>query len=204
MRATFLQILSLAALATQLAVAAPALVTVVAPFGGDSTTVLSAEVLGVDSDGRTTYALAQNAMQGSSVLVSATGTLVEGSDHVSYTYALAGDGLTINVGADCALTGGNALCGVAGQTVTVSSLGSWVLDVASTASPSASTASPSGSSASPSGSKTSPSGSSSTPTAGASSSAPTSAPTTQPNSSRRTSTSLLGVLAGMSLVYIWV
>ncbi|KAJ6471842.1 hypothetical protein DFH09DRAFT_1344067 [Mycena vulgaris] len=124
MPATFLQTLSLAAFAhrsrsfhsaSQLASPAPALVTVVAPFGGDSTTVLSTEVLGVGSDGRTTYALAQNAMQGSSVLVSATGTLVEGSDHVSYTYALAGNGLTINVGADCALSGGDALCGVAGS-----------------------------------------------------------------------------------------
>ncbi|KAJ7486457.1 hypothetical protein FB451DRAFT_1167892 [Mycena latifolia] len=106
------------------ALPSPELVTVGAPFGDDSTTVLTAHVLGVDSNGRTTYALEQNAMQGSSVLASATGTLVEGSDHVSYTYALDGAGFAITLGVDCDLKDGNAICSDGTETATISSLGS--------------------------------------------------------------------------------
>ncbi|KAJ7486561.1 hypothetical protein FB451DRAFT_1534466 [Mycena latifolia] len=166
----FAQILALAAVAKNFAAALPSpeLVTVGAPFGDDSTTVLTAHVVGVDSDGRTTYALEQNAMQGSSVLASATGTLVEGSDHVSYTYALNGAGFAITLGVDCDLKDGNAICSDGTETATISSLGSWVLDVVSTSAPS---------------------GSSATPTAGASSSAPTSETTQALNSSLRNSSS---------------
>ncbi|KAJ7698083.1 hypothetical protein B0H17DRAFT_1051101 [Mycena rosella] len=172
--------------------ASPALTTIVAPFGGDSgdsTTALTAEILGVDSNGRTTYALAQDEMQGSSVLVSATGTLVEGSDYFSYTYAIDG-AIGITLGLECALKDGNAICQDGAETATspLSSLGSWVLDVVSTAAPSGSTPSPSGSTTTPSGS-------------GGSSSAHTAGPTQNPNSSERMATSILGAVASLLLVY---
>ncbi|KAJ7698071.1 hypothetical protein B0H17DRAFT_1051078 [Mycena rosella] len=171
--------------------ASPALTTIVAPFGGDSgdsTTALTAEILGVDSNGRTTYALAQDEMQGSSVLVSATGTLIEGADYFSYTYAIDGD-IGITLGLECALKDGNAICQDGGETATVplSSLGSWVLDVVSTAAPSGSTSSPSGSTTAPS--------------AGGSSSAHAAGPTQSPNSSERMATSILGAVASLLLVY---
>ncbi|KAJ7486463.1 hypothetical protein FB451DRAFT_1167901 [Mycena latifolia] len=122
-----------------------------------------------------------NAMQGSSVLASATGTLVEGSDHISYTHALNGAGFAITLGVDCDLKDGNAICSGGTETATISSLGLWVLDVMST---------------------TVLSGSSSTPTSGADSSALTS--TTAPNSSQKTSTSVFGVLMAWRWHISWL
>ncbi|KAJ6616335.1 hypothetical protein B0H10DRAFT_2037579 [Mycena sp. CBHHK59/15] len=88
--------------------AEPALITVVAPFGSDPTP-LTAEVLGVDSQGRTTYALQQNEMQGDSTLALITGTLVEGSDYISYTFSHTSASEMIVVGVNCALSGRNGL-----------------------------------------------------------------------------------------------
>ncbi|KAJ7486448.1 hypothetical protein FB451DRAFT_1362846 [Mycena latifolia] len=177
----FVQILALAVITIKFAAALPSpeLVTVAVPFGDDgSTSAITAHIIGVDSNGHTTYALEQNEMQGSSVLASATGTLVEGSDHVSYTYALDASGIAITIGVDCDLKDGKAICSDATETATVSSLGSWVLDVVSTPAPS---------------------GSSATPTAGSSSSAPTSQPTQTKSSSQRTSASVFGALMGLAL-----
>ncbi|KAJ6531578.1 hypothetical protein DFH09DRAFT_1370407 [Mycena vulgaris] len=136
------RILALAALATQFAAAAPApeLVTVTLPFGDAETAAMTASIVGVDSQGRTTYAIQQPEMQGTSTLASATGTLVEASDYMSYTYALDGQGIAITIGADCALKDGTAICTGLDEsshvaTATISSLAAWVLDVPPTGSP---------------------------------------------------------------------
>ncbi|KAJ6531566.1 hypothetical protein DFH09DRAFT_1182792 [Mycena vulgaris] len=169
--ATF-QLLALAALATQLATAAPApaLVTVLVPLG-DETTPMTAAVLGVDSQGRTTYAIQDNEMQGTSILASATATLVEASDYMSYTYSLDGPGINIVLGADCTLNGRTGVCTGLDEsshaaTATISSLAAWVLDVPPTGSPGGPPL-----------------------------------PTGKSNSSQRTSASIFGALVGLAVAY---
>ncbi|KAJ7773004.1 hypothetical protein DFH07DRAFT_802204 [Mycena maculata] len=152
---TVLRILALAAFATQFSVvtAAPAAVTAVVPSGlfdifDPVSTTLPAEILGVDSQGHTTYAvdLDQTEINGPSTfafitgridplhdsklihpIVSLTtislGTLVEGSDYVSYTVSatsnvVPGEGNFIG-GIQCDLQSGTAVCEVPGsQTAT--------------------------------------------------------------------------------------
>ncbi|KAJ7698113.1 hypothetical protein B0H17DRAFT_1197088 [Mycena rosella] len=99
------RILALAAFATKFTAAAPALVTFMAPFPGDSTTTLTAQILGIDSNGRTTYALEQNEMQGSTVLASAI--LVKFTLRSADTGPLDGP-ITLTLGIECVLT--NAIC----------------------------------------------------------------------------------------------
>ncbi|KAJ7486449.1 hypothetical protein FB451DRAFT_1167884 [Mycena latifolia] len=132
---------------------------------------MTAEVLGIDSNGHTTL---HTQWRRTGTQDGVPGTLVEGSDHLSYTYAFNQGNIALTLGIDCDLKDGHAIC--AGATNT---WGSWVLDVVSTAVPS---------------------GSSSTPTAGAGSSAPTSDPTKTSNS-QRTSASVVGVLIGLVLAY---
>ncbi|KAJ7111789.1 hypothetical protein C8R44DRAFT_985279 [Mycena epipterygia] len=188
---TVLQLLALTAVAPQFVAASPALLTVVAPFGGDDPTTLTAAVLGVDSLGRTTYALAQNEMQGDSTLADITATLVEGSDYLSYAFSHTSAGETIVIGpVDCALTAGNAVCSDLDDsgkpetaTIPLPSMGSWVIDVVSTAGATP-TASPS----------------KSTPSAAPSGSAPTSSPTSKPNSAHKVSVSLFGALMGVLMI----
>ncbi|KAJ7111811.1 hypothetical protein C8R44DRAFT_742179 [Mycena epipterygia] len=191
-----IQLLVLTAVAPQLA-ASPALITVVAPFKGDPST-LTAAVLGVDSLGRTTYAIDQNVVTVSLNKHGSLGTLVEGSDYISYAFSRPSASMTIDVGPlECTLSVGNAICTDLDdktgdgdphvETTTLSSLGPWVLDLVSTAGTTR-TAVPSGSTT------TAARSGSSTPSAASSSSAPTSTPTTKANSAQKVSASLSGAL----------
>ncbi|KAJ7182967.1 hypothetical protein C8R43DRAFT_941050 [Mycena crocata] len=81
----------------------PALVTVPLPFIAGST-ALTADVLGVDSQGRITYALHQVEIAGTTTLP-LTATIVQGSDHVAYELAATGVPLEVNFGFNCDLPG---------------------------------------------------------------------------------------------------
>ncbi|KAJ7461645.1 hypothetical protein FB451DRAFT_1371331 [Mycena latifolia] len=151
-----LHLLVLAALGTQLITAAPVPVpdflTVIAPLppltSGVAAT-LSASLVGVDAaHARTTYALAQDELAGAvggslSTIARATGTLVEGSDYLSYTFAISGGSTALTIGVAYALEGedavGNAIYTVTSgsaqltpTTVPLAVLGSWVLDLPAT------------------------------------------------------------------------
>ncbi|KAJ7461612.1 hypothetical protein FB451DRAFT_1404843 [Mycena latifolia] len=142
---TVVRVLALAAFATKFAAAAPApaLVTVLVPFGA-LTFPISATIAGVNSLGQTTYIISEGEVV-SSTPEALTVTLVEGSDYMSYTVDVSSVG---NVGAACGLIdkNGTAVCTEAadGKTATVTNTftGSWVLDVASTAAPGGSTSAP--------------------------------------------------------------
>ncbi|KAJ7461619.1 hypothetical protein FB451DRAFT_1268712 [Mycena latifolia] len=148
------QILALVAFATQFVTAAPApeLVTLVAgfpaPFPSDSAETFSASIVGVDnSNAHTTYAIAQPVLSADSsgalsTIGFVTGTLVEGSDTVSYTLAASTDGLAVTAEADFGLQSGNIVAtglDSASHTVTTTipaaSFGSWVLDLPPTGAP---------------------------------------------------------------------
>ncbi|KAJ7183690.1 hypothetical protein C8R46DRAFT_1067644 [Mycena filopes] len=92
------------------ATAAPADVTLVAPFFNPISTALPATILGVDALGRTTYALNQDAMLGTETIAEITGILVEASDYVSYTIGASASDLRITVAFECALQRGAAVC----------------------------------------------------------------------------------------------
>ncbi|KAJ6464637.1 hypothetical protein C8R47DRAFT_1237440 [Mycena vitilis] len=98
---------TLALLATQFVAASPALITLDAPLNvfPPSETLLSAKILGVDTQNKTTYGIYENELtrQGEQVFPA---TLVQGADHAKYTLALGPD----TVGYDCALKAGNAIC----------------------------------------------------------------------------------------------
>ncbi|KAJ7685666.1 hypothetical protein DFH06DRAFT_1313952 [Mycena polygramma] len=176
-------LLSMLALAAQFVAASPALVTLPAPPGLGSQT-LSASVVGVDSQGRTTYAVNEDETEGSSTVAHITATLVQGADHAMFTLSHTSASETIIVGYDCDLKDGNAICSDVESsqpfTTTVALESDFVLDVAATAAPS------SGSGAAPSGSQ---SGSGSSPS-----------PSTKPNSSHKTSASIVSALVGLALV----
>ncbi|KAJ6490718.1 hypothetical protein C8R47DRAFT_1214996 [Mycena vitilis] len=173
-------LLSMLSLAAQFVAASPALVTLAAPPGLGSQT-LSASVVGVDSQGRTTYAVNEDETEGSSTVAHITATLVQGADHAMFTLSHTSASETIIVGYDCDLKDGNAICSDVESsqpfTTTVALESDFVLDVAATAAPS---------SGAPSGSQ---SGSGSSPS-----------PSTKPNSSHKTSASFVGALAGLALV----
>ncbi|KAJ7461629.1 hypothetical protein FB451DRAFT_1404859 [Mycena latifolia] len=126
---------------------APEFVTVMAPLPLPfSSQTFSASIMGVDG-GHTTYALAQTDVEGDSKGVSSTvtvpvGTLVEGSDHVSYTFATSTDGLAFTAGVEFGVQSGNAIATVLDEssqvvtaTIPVSSFASWVLDLPPTGAP---------------------------------------------------------------------
>ncbi|KAJ6490716.1 hypothetical protein C8R47DRAFT_1214994 [Mycena vitilis] len=176
-----LTLLSLVAVAfthvTALPQPVPATLTLsVPPFFNPISTALPAVVLGVDSQGRTTYAVEQDQVEASTT-IPITGTLVQGADHASYTFSFTKSGETVIAGFDCGLQGGNAICSDIDtrsnsqvETATISGLVPFVIDVVSTAAPSGSTAS--SGSAAPSGS---------------------------PNSARGISASVSGALVGVAL-----
>ncbi|KAJ6531158.1 hypothetical protein B0H19DRAFT_1082122 [Mycena capillaripes] len=134
--------LALAAVCTQEAYALPAVVTLsVPPFFNPVSSPLPAVVLGVDSQGRTTYAVEQDQVEGTST-TPLTATLVEGADHASYTFSFTTAHETILAGFDCDLKNGNAICSDVDsasqlETATISTLAPFVIDVVSTAAPSA-------------------------------------------------------------------
>ncbi|KAF7336900.1 hypothetical protein MVEN_02126300 [Mycena venus] len=118
-----------------------------------------AVVLGVDSQGHTTYAVEQDVLElgtnGPTATIPATATLVAGTDRTSYTYSADAPGLNLVIGFDCDLKDGNAICSDrdsngAPETATLSSLAPFVIDVVSTTGLSVvSTAGQSGSTAQP-------------------------------------------------------
>ncbi|KAJ7461631.1 hypothetical protein FB451DRAFT_1268726 [Mycena latifolia] len=148
------QILALVALATQFVTAAPApeLVTLVAgfpaPLPSDPTETFSASIVGVDSsNAHTTYAITQAVLSGDSSGISTvgfvTGTLVEGSNTVSYTLTASADSFAITAEADFGLQSGNIVAtglDSASHTVTTTfpaaSFRLWVLDLPPTGAPS--------------------------------------------------------------------
>ncbi|KAJ7461626.1 hypothetical protein FB451DRAFT_1371323 [Mycena latifolia] len=108
------RLLALAALATQFATATPApapeLVTVVNPNGPGPQETFSASIVGVDkSNGRTTYAVAANDVEGSSTVALGTATLVAGSDYESFTISFSDASLAITEGFDFTIQSGNAI-----------------------------------------------------------------------------------------------
>ncbi|KAJ7461644.1 hypothetical protein FB451DRAFT_1268744 [Mycena latifolia] len=144
------QILALAALATQFATATPApapvLVTVVDPVlggGPGPQETVSASIIGVDkSNGRTTYAVVGNEMDGSSTGALETATLVAGSDYESFTFSFSDGSLTFTEGFDFTIQSGNAIAtglDESSRTFTTSiptaSVGGLVLDLPSTGAP---------------------------------------------------------------------
>ncbi|KAF7365757.1 hypothetical protein MVEN_00449500 [Mycena venus] len=183
-----------AVLAAKLVAASPAIVTLNVPVvGGGDSSAIPAAILGVDSQGRTTYALNENEMQGSSTIALATATLVEGSDYFSYTLS-SPPPLEVVIGFDCPLKDGGAVCtGVDDNSQAITStlsLEPLVLDITSTAGGGASAGSGASASKTP------------TPGGSASTSAPTSQPS-KPSSSRRVSASFLAVtMIGLSLAYL--
>ncbi|KAF8205314.1 hypothetical protein K438DRAFT_1757296 [Mycena galopus ATCC 62051] len=156
----------------------------VPPVFNSDTSALAAIVLGVDSQGRTTYAIDDPLIDGSST-VPLTATLVEGASYASYTFSASADGLEIALGFDCDLEGGEAICSGTDsnsqlQTATIGSLQPYVLDVVSTATASGSA-------------PTSPPGSGASHSTSQSSGAP-SPSASKPSSSTRASGSISGVL----------
>ncbi|KAJ7633109.1 hypothetical protein FB45DRAFT_1058090 [Roridomyces roridus] len=139
---TFFNLLALAA-ATKLVAAAPApeLVTVtVPPQFFDPAVTFQAAVVGVDSNGHTTYALNQPAVQDGKTVAFATGTLVAGGDPAAADYALSftSQGATAIAGFDCGPQSGSAVTAACtlvangdATTATVS-LTQFVLDVTGT------------------------------------------------------------------------
>ncbi|KAJ7772997.1 hypothetical protein DFH07DRAFT_149314 [Mycena maculata] len=139
---TLLRILALAAFATPFVTAAPAQVTVLGLFNPVSTAV-PATILGVDSQGHTTYVIEQDEMRGSSIIAQATETVVEGegSDYMSLTLS-SPPPLQIELGFECSLEGANAICSqaVSGSqefttTIATSFFQQIVVDVTSTPTP---------------------------------------------------------------------
>ncbi|KAJ7155113.1 hypothetical protein C8R46DRAFT_1117017 [Mycena filopes] len=121
--------------------AAPTEATLTLPFFNAESTALPATILGVDAQGRTTYALNQDEMQGSSTLAKITGTLVAGADYASYTLSADVPGIEVEFGFDCSLGNGAAVCtgldeSSAAATITASSLQPFIIDVLATATPS--------------------------------------------------------------------
>ncbi|KAK7039686.1 hypothetical protein R3P38DRAFT_2376391, partial [Favolaschia claudopus] len=124
----------------------PAVTTLAVPpfFNDDLTSPLPAVVLGVDSEGHTTYAIEQDLIESG---VSATkttpftATLVEGASYASYTLSISAAGLRLDLGFDCTLDSAKneAVCQDFDQessksvTATIPSLTGLVLDVVSTA-----------------------------------------------------------------------
>ncbi|KAJ7255814.1 hypothetical protein B0H12DRAFT_1112945, partial [Mycena haematopus] len=168
-----------------------------------------AVVLGVDSQGHTTYAVDQPFIDGTST-TPLTATLVEGAEYASYTFSLStgNSGLfNIQLGFDCSLTAGNAICtglDSNSQVATVtSSLQTFVLDVVSTAVPSSGgPASQSQSGGVPTSQpSTGPASQGGVPTSQSSASAQ---PTNKPSSSHRSVGSISGALVGVVLVAYWL
>ncbi|KAJ6531155.1 hypothetical protein B0H19DRAFT_1273371 [Mycena capillaripes] len=182
---TALGMLALAVGAVQFVAASPALTTLPAPFS--LLGAVSAEVLGVDSQGRTTYALNMDETEGSSTIEFITGTLVQGSDDAFFTLSHTSVSETIELDYNCAFNAGNAICSGLDSGLPVTTTipaDAIVLDVAATPAPSGSTPSASGTGPTPSPQP---------------SSQPIPQPSNKPGSSQKTSASILGAFVGVAL-----
>ncbi|KAJ7685660.1 hypothetical protein DFH06DRAFT_1159083 [Mycena polygramma] len=177
-------------------VAADSETSVIVPFADPQP--ISADILGVDAQGRTTWQLHQGAFTGTWTdpqgSFPGTATLVEGADYASYTYSVAAPEGTFVLGGVCSLNAGVQICvdvvdaSDAGGLVTATQTQTAVpfgleIGAGATGAPSAGSG---GSSAAPSGK---PNGSSS-PAASAPSSTSTGA-------SSRTTASGIAALAGL-------
>ncbi|KAJ7029338.1 hypothetical protein C8F04DRAFT_1265002 [Mycena alexandri] len=174
-------------------VAADSETSVIVPFADPQP--ISADILGVDGQGRTTWQLRQGAFTGTwsdpQGSFPGTATLIEGADYASYTYAVSDPEGTLVVGGECSIGAGVAVCvaaesgqdGAATATET-DSVTAFGLQIAATAVP---TVPPSAGSV---GAKNSGSTSGASPPS-----------STQPSSSVRTSASSIGALAGLLLAY---
>ncbi|KAF7345289.1 hypothetical protein MSAN_01905600 [Mycena sanguinolenta] len=144
-RAIIFQFFALALVAVQLTIASPApvpgtLVTLVDPIGATQTVApITASILGVDANGRTTYAYTRTtatATAGETVALTEYATMVAASDYFSITDEVGVEGVTLAVGAECGIGSGNAnaVCTIAGKVTTVvteTSLATLVLDIPS-------------------------------------------------------------------------
>ncbi|KAJ7308758.1 hypothetical protein DFH08DRAFT_823786 [Mycena albidolilacea] len=119
----------------------------VPPFVGDQidpidrSSALPAVVLGIDSQGRMTYAFEQDGKIGSTTFPT-TATLVQGADYASYYFSAFAGGFEVDLGMDCDLKGRGANCSVTRSnspvaTLTLTPLKPLVIDIVSTALPSA-------------------------------------------------------------------
>ncbi|KAF7318057.1 hypothetical protein HMN09_00313400 [Mycena chlorophos] len=117
-------LLSAVALSYVSAAPTPATITVLAPIPEGTVT---ANILGVDSAGHTTYAIEQPVIEGlsnglSSTVTTFTATLVAGSNYASETvsasYSAPGFQFVLVDGAECTITGDSAVCNDGTTTIT--------------------------------------------------------------------------------------
>ncbi|KAF4576360.1 hypothetical protein EYR40_000598 [Pleurotus pulmonarius] len=165
---------------------------------------LSADAIGVDGEGRTTWALqAGQATDPADIGIppSATITYVAGPSNVGYTMVFTGDsGSPITVAYDCSLSGNEAVCSAeaGGETATATlTQDPFLVQVGTTLAANAPTSAPVAGSSSPAGS--SGSGSASTTSSGSP------APATQSNASRKTARVCVAGLSAIvvSMVAFW-
>ncbi|KAF7345288.1 hypothetical protein MSAN_01905500 [Mycena sanguinolenta] len=134
--------LTLVALSSTRVSASPApgtLLTLVNPVGTPTVPItISGSILGVDAEGRTTYAFtdaATTAIAQKTIAGTERVTVVAASDYFSITDEISVDGVTIAVGAECEVGNANAVCTVAGPKVTTvvteTAMGTLVLDIPS-------------------------------------------------------------------------
>ncbi|KAJ8700427.1 hypothetical protein PTI98_003450 [Pleurotus ostreatus] len=164
---------------------------------------LSADAIGVDGEGRTTWALqAGQATDPADIGIppSATITYVAGPSNVGYTMVFTGDsGSPITVAYDCSLSGDQAVCSAeaGGETATATlTQDPFLVQVGTTLAANAPTSTPVAGSSRPGGSS------------GSGSVSPTSigspAPATQSNGSRQTGVGVAGLSAILvSMVAFW-
>ncbi|KAJ7769761.1 hypothetical protein B0H14DRAFT_3164942 [Mycena olivaceomarginata] len=118
----------------------PAVTTLsVPPLFLPLSSALPAVILGVDSQGRTTYAIEQDAVEGTKT------TPLTGADYAGYTFSASADGFDIEVDFECDLKGVQAICSGPDSnsqvaTATLSSLDPFIIDVVSTVAPSGASA----------------------------------------------------------------
>ncbi|KAJ7809212.1 hypothetical protein B0H14DRAFT_3151702 [Mycena olivaceomarginata] len=98
MPSTTFQLLSLAlAFSSFTRAPVPAILTLsVPPVFNPESSPLPAVVLGVDSQGRTTYAIEQDAVDGSKT-IPLTATMVQGADHAGYTFSASAAGFDVEL-----------------------------------------------------------------------------------------------------------
>ncbi|KAF7341372.1 hypothetical protein MVEN_01873700 [Mycena venus] len=125
-------LLALVTAATHFAVVSAELRTIVAPF--PTTVPVAANILGVDAAGHTTYVLQEHDTDGSVM----TGTLVEGSDYMSYALTRVNGAENLHELVLCNITSDTHLvCGDAAHPITLPPAGYMTLDIATGALPAA-------------------------------------------------------------------
>ncbi|KAJ7905228.1 hypothetical protein B0H13DRAFT_2334177 [Mycena leptocephala] len=135
MAARIVQMFILAAAAAHFAAASPTpeFVTVLDPVGSEPVPI-TATVLGVDSQGHTTYAIALTDAFATEVAI-----IVAATDYYSFIDVIKTDDETLAVGGECGLKGSTAICTVRGPAtttvITETALGTVVFDIGATTIP---------------------------------------------------------------------